>query len=451
MLPQDAFYGRGPLLGPSLGLTDDSEPERKSLRRVWPNMVVLLCHFHVLQAHWQWLFASANKIEKVDKPILLQMMRRLLYSQTSEIFQEVLSEITENPTYQKYPNYVTHMQDNILPRKDEWSLMFRIESELPTNNVNCSNYCEVSFRITKDLKFGRNRAYNLVELVEIECDDSSYYTQRCVDIASNTLMSRLRNQKSRFLNKTVDIDPTQIIQEEDGTFSVPSETKGDVTYSVDMELRICSCPDGRLKGPCKHRKIVASSQNLPSFDVIPNCSPQMRAIWMEIGTGKQTPISYFQPLSDPNGRPCENSRLDLNRKLELEESTEAFENTSDMSLGVIEEPTAERVDRAKAKLDEILENIRSVYTERMKEDICGYEKALKSFENHVTRMPKTNDAALQKALFCFGESVTMAISVQKRKKGSKIPVQVTAKARRRYKIRGSRVAAGITFIPKLKS
>ena len=109
------------------------------------------------------------------------------------------------------------------------------------------------------------------------------------------------------------------------------------------------------------------------------------------------------------------------------------------------------MERAKAKLDEILENIRSVYTERMKEDICGYEKALKSFENHVTRMPKTNDAALQKALFCFGESVTMAISVQKRKKGSKIPVQVTAKARRRYKIRGSRVAAGITFIPKLKS
>ena len=53
MLPQDAFYGRGPLLGPSLGLTDDSEPERKSLRRVWPNMTVLLCHFHVLQAHWQ--------------------------------------------------------------------------------------------------------------------------------------------------------------------------------------------------------------------------------------------------------------------------------------------------------------------------------------------------------------------------------------------------------------
>ena len=25
MLPQDAFYGRGPILGPSLGLTDDSE------------------------------------------------------------------------------------------------------------------------------------------------------------------------------------------------------------------------------------------------------------------------------------------------------------------------------------------------------------------------------------------------------------------------------------------
>ena len=112
------------------------------------------------------------------------MMRRLLYSESSEIFEDVLREISDNLTYQKYPHYVTHMQDNILPRKDEWSVtighyLFRIESELPTNNVNCSNYCEVSFRITKDLKFGRNRAYNLVELVEIECDDSSYYTQRC--------------------------------------------------------------------------------------------------------------------------------------------------------------------------------------------------------------------------------------------------------------------------------
>ena len=131
---------------------------------------------------------------------------------------------------------------------------------------------------------------------------------------SNTLTSRLRNQKSRFLSKTVAIDPKLIIREEDGSFSVPSETKGDVTYSVNMDLRVCNCPHGRLKGPCKHRKIVSTSQNIPSFDIIPDSSPEMQAIWMKIGNGKETPISYFLPLSNPNGPSSEDTCLDLNRK-----------------------------------------------------------------------------------------------------------------------------------------
>ena len=103
----------------------------------------------------------------------------------------------------------------ILPRRDEWSLLFRIESQLPINNVNTSNYAWVSFRVTKDLKFNRHCAFNQLELLTIECDDSLYYTQKNVE------------------------------------------------YTVDMELRICSC----LKRPCKHRKIVATSQNTASFDI----------------------------------------------------------------------------------------------------------------------------------------------------------------------------------------
>ena len=68
--------------------------------------------------------------------------------------------------------------------------------------------------------------------------------------------------------RAVAIDTDKIRRETDGTFTVPSETKKDVEYTVDMELRICSCPDGLSRGPCKHRKIVATSQNLASFDII---------------------------------------------------------------------------------------------------------------------------------------------------------------------------------------
>ena len=61
------------------------------------------------------------------------------------------------------------------------------------------------------------------------------------DVASNTLTSRLVKQNSRFLNRrAVAIDTDKIRRETDGTFTVPSETKKDVEYTVDMELRICS-------------------------------------------------------------------------------------------------------------------------------------------------------------------------------------------------------------------
>ena len=87
--------------------------------------------------------------------------------------------------------------------------------------------------------------------------------------------------------RKININPEMVVSEEDGTFSVPSETKRDVFYSVSMELRTCTtCPQGMLKGPCKHRTVVSLSQNLPSFDVVPELNPEMRKMWMYIGTGK---------------------------------------------------------------------------------------------------------------------------------------------------------------------
>ena len=100
---------------------------------------VTLCN--TFQAHWQWIFKGANCIEKKDKAKLLQMMRKLLYSQTEEDFNAALCDMQEDSTYLKYPNYQNHMRENVLPRKDEWSTLHRVQAQLPTKNVNCSNYC----------------------------------------------------------------------------------------------------------------------------------------------------------------------------------------------------------------------------------------------------------------------------------------------------------------------
>ena len=440
MLPQDAFYGRGPQLGPVLGLTDDASVERNALRKVWPLMELLLCHFHVLQAHWQWLFKSSNHIEKHDKGKLLQMMRTLLYSQTAEDFDFALSEMLESSTYQKYPNYQEYMTQKILPRSQEWSTLHRIQGQLPTNNVNCSNYAESSFRITKDLKFGRRRAYNLVELLEIECDLSEYDRQRCIDLASNRLTSRLVNQRSRFLGpgsavarKKVTIDPELIKLEGDGSFTVPSETKADVSYSVDMELRICSCPHGRLKGPCKHRMLVSLTQNLPSFDLIPESSAEMRQMWMFLGTGEHTNIDYFLPLSDPadavGNEKEKESRIEVENinteaPQEFDMDIENEESLMDDDHQPLSTDQQEKITGNLAMLESVLEKLKELYTNRIREDPDGYERALKTFEKHLDRIPKTNDAILQKAAHTFAQSALAPLSIQKRKKGSIIPVQV---------------------------
>ena len=49
---------------------------------------------------------------------------------------------------------------------------------------------------------------------------------------------------------------------------------------------------------------------------------------------------------------------------------------------------------------------------------------MKAFGKHLDRIPKTNDAILQKAAHTFAQSALAPLSIQKRKKGSIIPVQV---------------------------
>ncbi|GES80853.1 hypothetical protein GLOIN_2v1883854 [Rhizophagus clarus] len=53
ILPQNAFFGRGIDLGPSVFVTDDSAAERNAIELCWPKSGRFLCVFHVLQALWR--------------------------------------------------------------------------------------------------------------------------------------------------------------------------------------------------------------------------------------------------------------------------------------------------------------------------------------------------------------------------------------------------------------
>ena len=110
VLPPYAFYGRGPAVGPVVGLTDDSDSERLALAAAWPQLNLLLCQFHLLQALWQWLWSGSHKIEKEDRAPLLRMFRKLVYSDTEVLFEQAEKEMKAHHLYKKYPAFQNHIE-----------------------------------------------------------------------------------------------------------------------------------------------------------------------------------------------------------------------------------------------------------------------------------------------------------------------------------------------------
>ena len=56
-------------------MTDDSAAEKGALKRVWEKSTQLLCHFHVAQAEWRWLFT--HNIPKEERPRLMRLFQRV--------------------------------------------------------------------------------------------------------------------------------------------------------------------------------------------------------------------------------------------------------------------------------------------------------------------------------------------------------------------------------------
>lgn len=74
ILPSSAFGGKGHL-GPQVFMTDHSDPEINALRTIFPEALILLCAFHLLQAFWRWLFEKKNQVDKGDRPHILNLFK----------------------------------------------------------------------------------------------------------------------------------------------------------------------------------------------------------------------------------------------------------------------------------------------------------------------------------------------------------------------------------------
>ena len=247
---------------------------------------------------WGWLWKASHHVEKVHRPILFNLFKNLVYSKTEDEYSEALEVFDNSEVIEKYTNFSTHVENNLLPRKCEWAISDRIANKLETHGTNTTNYVESSFRLTKENQFHRIRAYNLPDLLETVLDDSDYYVQRCIDLGNNRT-SKLINQKSKYLFSKTNIDVSRIKVLGDNTYHVPSENEQDTYYFVDMEIGLCECPVGLSRGPCKHKHVLTKEFNLISFDTIPTESCEMRSFYHFLGTGQREVPTWYRPLHLP--------------------------------------------------------------------------------------------------------------------------------------------------------
>ncbi|KAM7281213.1 uncharacterized protein ISCGN_005764, partial [Ixodes scapularis] len=57
-------------------MTDNASAEKAALRTTWPEAIQLLCHFHVAQAEWRWLFAAVNQVGRDERRDLMSAFQK---------------------------------------------------------------------------------------------------------------------------------------------------------------------------------------------------------------------------------------------------------------------------------------------------------------------------------------------------------------------------------------
>ena len=128
------------------------------------------------------MYNGNHKIPKQDRPQLLVMFRNIVYAKNSELFSEAKEEFFDDEAVNRHPNFVNHVDNDLLPRYKEWAMCERIKKKLPTHGNNTTNYVETSFGLTKNKIIDRTKAFNLCDTLDIVLDNSELYSEKLIDL-----------------------------------------------------------------------------------------------------------------------------------------------------------------------------------------------------------------------------------------------------------------------------
>ena len=413
LLDATCFYGRG-TRGPTAFMTDDATAERQALAAVYPESARLLCVFHILQAHWRYLWANENHVHKDHRQHLFHVLKNLVYANCIETMDELYTAAMTDAVVCSYSKVRKHLE-SLYERREEWALCCRSALLVRSNNTN--NYCESAMRVLKDNVLHRTKAFNVQQLVDfIVTRYDSHYQRRMLDVANNRL-DYVRS--SRFIPSRTTVAHDQITQLAEHQYEVPSQSNTDVMYTVDMFVGHCTCHAGNTGGPCKHQAAVMSAFKLPSWNVLPVCDPAGRKLLHQIAVGDEAsvPDDWFKSL-----RPS--SDVDVPPATAASACPSLPPPVDEMD---VEDELVEADETLFNRFGAAVEKINAMY----RSDPLSFGPAMESFCKRMDSM--STPAAVQSALHCFGKYSGLSRQMAGLKT---ISVQPTAVARRKALLGG---------------
>ena len=280
LLDSCGFHGKG---HPNVIITDDSAAERTALATVWPASLLLLCHFHLMQAVWRWLWDAKHNIAKEDRKPLMQNFRAVLYSPDKTEAAELLNDLVQSADL--YENFQQHVQ-TLWERRAEWCLAWRNVPQVRGHHTN--NYAEITVRLFKDNVLTRCKAYNAVAIVDfIVTVMERFYRNRLERFANSRvtmyhLLLEKLSARSAYIKGQQDIE---VVTSSSGTsYLVPSEADRGVMYEVDTTVGVCTCPPG-MSGQCRKHQVAVYKwfgEALPNIPPVTDAD-RYSAAWLALG------------------------------------------------------------------------------------------------------------------------------------------------------------------------
>lgn len=230
------------------------------------------------------------------RPHLLLAFKRILYAECEDDLEEHYDNLVSDEVMIKYPNFAKYVAD-VYEDRTSWALCYRVNLPLRGNNTN--NYCEAQFLVIKDEILNRQKEVNVVALLDkFTSEFDQHYRNKLLAVASGKFdgiySRRFKGQGKKKSDGMGFQKPTSEEQQSAmakitkvgaNMYCVPSISKEDQTYLVDMDSGFCECRTGMNGSPCKHQYILWVNKVSTAVNFLPIFSKEQRQMYAEIAIG----------------------------------------------------------------------------------------------------------------------------------------------------------------------